>query len=64
MEPSPNKYIYKTTTTPKAQETFQKKGCKNCKILRIRNLTVKTIAPGNIRVVFIKLHQHDCLNMR
>ena len=63
MEPSPDEYIYRTTTIPKAQGNFRKKGWKNCKTLRIRKLTMKHCLLGMSEAVLITLHQHDCLSM-
>lgn len=58
VDPSPNGYIYKTTSTPKAERTLQKGGGKFVKAKGSESLLLVISEATPLRS-----HQYDCINM-
>jgi hypothetical protein len=59
VDPSPNKYIYKTIPVRKTQGTLEKGEQKDCESQRIREFAVRLHSPGMSGTTPVKSHQHN-----
>lgn len=58
-----DRHIYTTTPMSKTQESFQRKGWRECKGQRHRDFTEMLCPLGIPETILIKSHRYDCLNM-